>query len=536
MTTTDSTPAGGETYGIPPEVYARRKAILATMCGCLVIIVIAVSSLNVALPTLQRALGASPTQLQWIIDAYALVFAGFLLPAGALGDRFGRKGTLQIGLTLFAVCSAIASQATSATMLIGARAVMGIGAALVMPATLSIVQNSFPPHERNKAVATWAGLAGAGAALGPLMSGLVLEHFWWGAVFFVNLPLVAVVLIMSVPIVPKSKDPNGHPLDPVGALLSVLGLVGLVFAIIQGPEWGWGDGRVLGSFAAAAVFLVAFVAWELKATTPTLDPRLFKLRGFGMGSLAITTIFFAMFGMFFLITQYLQYVQGYSPLQAGVRTLPSAVMMILLSPRNPAIVARLGVRTTMRVGFIIAAAGLVQFALLGVHTPYWHLALGIMCTGTGMALVMPPATTGIISSLPLSKAGVGSAVNDVTREVGGAIGIAVLGSVLNSLYSSKLDLSGVTAKVPPPFAPQLAKVTPVIREGVGPAFGVAQEVRRTAGPVGEPVAAAIHAAASQAFTSSMSVAFYVAAAVLVVSGGVATSFIPDQSAVGAQAH
>src|SRR5690606_15903827 len=261
----------------------------AVMCISLVLIVVAVSSLNVAIPTIQQQLGASSTELQWIIDAYALVFAGFLLPAGALGDRFGRKGALQIGLVVFGTCAVAASFATSPAQLIAARAVMGIGAALVMPATLSIIQSSFPPHERAKAVATWAGLAGAGGALGPLLSGLMLKWFWWGSVFFINLPLVAVLLYLSWRIVPTSKDPHGHPLDPVGSTLSVLGLVALVFGIIEGPEWGWLSTGTLVAFALAVVFLVGFVLWELRVEHPTLDPRLFRLRGFGMGSAGITT-------------------------------------------------------------------------------------------------------------------------------------------------------------------------------------------------------------------------------------------------------
>ncbi|HKY14496.1 MAG TPA: MFS transporter, partial [Microthrixaceae bacterium] len=387
-----------ETYGIPPDVYHRRKAILAVLCLSLVIIVVAVSSLNVAIPTLQRELGATPTQLQWIIDSYALVFAGFLLPAGALGDRFGRKGALIFGLVVFGVCAGLASQATSPEMLIAMRAMAGLGAAFIMPATLSIVTNSFPVHERQKAIATWAGLAGAGGAIGPIVSGLLLEHFWWGSIFFVNIPLIALLLVLTVFIVPTSKDPAGHPLDPIGAGLSVVGLVALVFAIIEGPEWGWLSPEVLAVFATAAIFLVGFVVWELRTTNPTLDPRLFKLPGFGMGSLAICLSFFCMFGMFFLLTQYLQFVEGDSPLMAGVKTLPSAAVLVLISPRSPVIVGRLGVKHTIRLGYLCSALGFVGMALLVEGTPYWHFAVSIMLIAAGIGLVMPPATSSIISS------------------------------------------------------------------------------------------------------------------------------------------
>ncbi len=532
MTAADTYP---ETFGIPPDVYDRRKVILSVLCLSLVIVVMAVSSLNVAIPTIQRELGASPTQLQWIIDAYALVFAGFLLPAGALGDRFGRKGALQIGLAIFVVSNAVMSQATSPTMLIGFRAVAGLGAALIMPATLSIITNSFPPHERGKAIATWAGLAGAGGAIGPILSGLLLEHFWWGSIFFINIPFVAVLLVLVWKLVPTSKDPDGHALDPIGAVMSVVGLVALVFGIIEGPEWGWVSPGVIAAFTVAIVFLVGFVYWELRTPTPTLDPRLFRLPGFGMGSLAITLSFFCLFGMFFLVTQYLQFVHGDSPLLAGVKTLPSAVMLVLVSPRNPLIVARLGVRKTLRLGFGFITLGLVGFANLQVDTAYWYFALSIMCLATGLALVMPPSTTAIISSLPLAKAGVGSAVNDVTREVGGAIGIAVLGSILNSLFNSQIDLGGVASQVPQPGQQNFGAVRPIIEEGIGPAFGVANEVARAPFPGAGQVAEAIREAARLAFTDAMSVAFYVAAGVAFVAAIIVTTRIPDETAMG-QSH
>lgn len=521
------------TFGIHPEVYQRRRAILAVLCLSLVLIVVAVSSLNVALPTIQQALGASPTELQWILDAYALVFAGFLLPAGALGDRFGRKGALQVGLVIFGVSAAVGSQVTSAGALIAVRAVMGIGAALVMPATLSIIQSSFPPHERAKAVATWAAFAGAGAALGPPLSGLILEtNWWWGAVFIVNLPLVVLLLGLSIRIVPTSKDPEGHALDPVGAVLSVFALVTLVFGIIEGPEWGWTDPRVLAAFGAAVLFGAAFVAWELRVDAPTLDPRLFRLPGFSMGSMSITFTFFCMFGMFFLVTLYLQYVKGYTPLQAGVSGLPSAAMMIAISPRSPAITARLGIRTTLRVGYTLAALGFLQLASLDPSSPYWRVGLAFVFTGSGIALVMPPSTSSIISALPLSKAGVGSAVNDVTREVGGALGIAVLGSVLNSLYTARVDLEGVRALVPPAGRPRFEAAATAITSGIGPAEGVARTVASEDFPGAAQLAEAIRTAARSAFSGAMTVAFLVAAGVVVVAAIVVTRFIPDRVEMG----
>ncbi len=266
-----------DTYGIDPVIYHRRWTILAVLCISLVTIVVAVSSLNVAIPTIIKQLGANSTESLWIIESYALVFAGVLLPAGALGDRFGRKWALLVGLVIFGVMAVVASQSGSPAQLIAARAVMGIGAALIMPATLSIIANVFPPHERQRAIATWAGLAGAGGAIGPLTSGAVLSlGWWWGAVFLVNVPLVLLLIGLTVWIVPNSSNPNGEKLDPLGALLSVAALGSLVFGIIEGPEWGWGSARVLGAFGVAVVAGVGFVVWGLRAREPMLDPRMFS--------------------------------------------------------------------------------------------------------------------------------------------------------------------------------------------------------------------------------------------------------------------
>lgn len=528
----DEAPAGGphltgagtgppgdaqDTFGIPPDVYARRRVILAVLCLSLVIVVIAVSSLNVAIPTLVTSLGADDTELKWIVDGYALVFAGFLLPAGALGDRFGRRGALQIGLVIFGVGALVSSRVTDADQLIATRAVMGLGAALVMPATLSIITNSFPAHERPRAIATWAGFAGAGAALGPIVSGVLLAHFWWGSVFFVNIPLVLVLLVLSVLVVPTSRDPDGHPLDPVGALLSVAALGLLVGAIIQAPDWGWLDGRTLAMFAGAVVFGFAFVAYEVRTPNPMLDPRLFRLRGFAMGSLAISSAFFCLFGMFFVLTQYLQFVKGYPPLRAGFATLPSAVTLVVVSPRSPRLVERIGIRPVLRLGFTLSAAGFLGMATLGVSSPYWHLALSLVCTASGLGLVMPPATASIVSSLPLAKAGVGSAVNDVTREVGGAIGLAVMGSLVTTFYRSGMTERLAGLPVPPDKAE-------VVSQSVGKAIGASRALAEN--PATADAAATLRSAADQAFTHATPAAFGVAAGMALLAALVIPSLMP----------
>lgn len=511
-----------DTYGIDPVIYHRRWTILAVLCISLVTIVVAVSSLNVAIPTIIKQLGANSTESLWIIESYALVFAGVLLPAGALGDRFGRKWALLVGLVIFGVMAVVASQSGSPAQLIAARAVMGIGAALIMPATLSIIANVFPPHERQRAIATWAGLAGAGGAIGPLTSGAVLSlGWWWGAVFLVNVPLVLLLIGLTVWIVPNSSNPNGEKLDPLGALLSVAALGSLVFGIIEGPEWGWGSARVLGAFGVAVAAGVGFVVWGLRAREPMLDPRLFRLRGFAMGSLAITTAFFCMFGTYFLLAQYLQFVHGYTALGSAVRTLPAAVVMVIVSPRSPKIVARFGVRTAVRGGFLAITAGFIGMSTLGVDTPYWQLVVFLVTMSAGMATLMAPASGMIVSSLPLSKSGVGSAVNDVTREVGGALGIAIMGSVLASGFSSKM--ADRIKDLPIPAGPR-----ELIEDSIGKAFGVSDEAVRS-GLIPRSAGELIHDSAREAFVNGSRIAFFVAAAVAAVGALVAGNLIPDET-------
>jgi EmrB/QacA subfamily drug resistance transporter len=504
-----------DTFGVDPDVYARRWWILGTLCISLVTIVLAVSSLNVAIPRIQAELGASGTELQWIIDAYALVFAGMLLPAGALGDRFGRKGTLHIGLVVFGISALVASAADDPTQLIAARTAMGVGAAFIMPSTLSIIVNSFPFHERPKAIAFWAAFAGVGGALGPISSGVLLDHFWWGSVFFANVPLVLLLLVLSARIVPTSKDPNGHPLDPIGAFLAVAGLVALVFAVIEAPEAGWASALTLGALAAAVVLLVAFVRWELRHRTPMLDPRLFRLPGFAAGSAAVTLAFFSIFAMFFLLTQYLQFVKGYSPLGAGLRVLPNACAMILVAPRAPQVVLRFGVRTTMRTGFLLTSVGFALLSTVREATPDGLVFVALVCIGSGMALTMPGASQHIIGALPLSKAGVGSAVNDVTREVGGAVGIAVAGSIVATVYRQASFLEQI------PEEPR-----EIAAGSIGQTFGVARRALDD-GFLDRAQFDRVIAAAGDAFTDGTRLAFGLMAVVAMLAAFTITRVIPD---------
>ena len=363
MTSTFVTPVRARPLHEDPRIHARRWFLLAMMCLSLVLVVMSVSGLVTAIPTMQEALGASASQVAWILDAYAIVFAGSLLTAGALGDRFGRKRALLAGLVVFGSGSLVAGLASDAGQVIAGRAVMGIGAALVMPATLSIITTIFPPEERNRAIGVWAGFAGAGGAIGPIVSGALLESYWWGSAVLVNLPLVAVTFIAIWTYAPESRDESETPLDPVGAVLSLTGLGALVFTIIQGGENGWTTTPVVVAAVVAAVALTAFVRWERRSTHPMLPLAFFRDRRFSVGSAVVTVAFFVMFGFFFLTTQYLQFARQYSPLEAGLALLPLPIVFVAVSPRSAVLAARFGAGRVMATGLVVIAGGFLILEL-----------------------------------------------------------------------------------------------------------------------------------------------------------------------------
>ncbi len=342
--------------------YQRRWLTLAVLSLSLVIIGLDNTILNIALPTLQRDLGASASELQWMVDGYVLVFAGLLLTMGALGDRFGRGGALTAGLVIFGGASLIASETATAGQLIAARSMMGIGGALIMPATLSIITDVFPREERGKAIGIWAGVAGAGIGLGPIVGGFLLEYFWWGSVFLVNLPIVLTALIAGYFLVPTSRDPEATPLDIPGAVLSMVAIASLVYAIIEGPSEGWTSGLVLGGFAIAAVFGIAFLVVELRTRYPMLNLSFFANRRFSGGATAIGIAFFSLFGVVFVLTQYLQFVQGYTALEAGIRTAPIAIGMIIGSSQAPRVVEKIGTTRVVSAGLVVLALTLASYS------------------------------------------------------------------------------------------------------------------------------------------------------------------------------
>jgi EmrB/QacA subfamily drug resistance transporter len=452
----------------------RRWLILGVLCFSLLVIVLDNSILNVALPSIVRELDATNTQLQWIVDSYTLVFAGLLLTAGSLGDRFGRRPALQVGFVLFGLGSLASAMATSPNMLIFSRAFMGIGGAFIMPATLSIITNVFPTRERGKAIGIWAATAGLGAALGPLTGGFLLEHFYWGSVFLVNLPIVIFGLVAGVFLIPDSKDPSAPRLDPVGAVLSIVGLALVLFSIIEAPRNGWTDPVTVVCFLVGAAVLGGFAWWELHSSHPMLDFNFFRNPRFSAASAAITLTFFAMFGSLFLFSQYLQFVLGYTPLQTGIRLLAVAIPMIIVAPLSPRFVHRFGTKYVVAAGMSLSTIALILLSFLATDSTYPQLVWRLVILSCGLALTMAPATESIMGSLPLAKAGVGSAVNDTTRQVGGALGVAVLGSVFNSIYTSSVT-DALSASTLPASAIDAAK------DSVGGALGVAASIGGAAG-------------------------------------------------------
>ena len=416
-----------------------RWAALGVLCASLLAIVIDNTIVNVALPTLVRDLDADVSDLQWVVDAYTLVFAGLLLLAGALGDRFGRRRTLLAGLAVFGGASAFAAYAGGVDALIAARAVMGAGAAFIMPATLSLLVSVFTDaRERAMAIGIWAATAGLGVALGPVLGGFLLDHFWWGSIFIVNVPLTAIAIVAGRRFIPESRDPIARRIDWTGAGLSGVGLVAFVWAIIEAPSKGWTSAPVLVAGALAAAALVAFVVRQRRIEEPLLDVRLFKNPRFTAASSTITVLFFALFGFLFLSTQYLQFVLGYSPSAAGVRVLPYAGAMIVFAPLSSKLVARFGTKGVAATGMLLFATGLAVAATLTTSSGYGPLAIALLFMGAGMGLAGAPATESIMGSLPPARANIGSAVNDTARELGGALGVAIVGSIMSSLYGGAL--------------------------------------------------------------------------------------------------
>ncbi|HKB20184.1 MAG TPA: MFS transporter [Gaiellaceae bacterium] len=477
----------------------------------LVIIGLDNTVMNVALPSIQAELGVSGSMLQWIVDAYLLAFAGLLLATGNLGDRHGRKRALQAGLVVFTLASVGGAFAATGGQLITARAVMGIGGALIMPATLSIIMDVFPQAERGKAMGVWAGMAAIGVGLGPLIGGTVIELFSWPAVFWINVPVALTALVLGLRIVPESRDPNPGALDTPGVLLSVTGLTSLVWAIIEAPQRGWTDPLIIGAFAAAFVLGVLFVRRQLRARSPLLDLGLFKRPAFSVGSLAISSAFFALFGLIFLTTQFLQVVQGRSAIETGLVMLPLAFGLVIGSGLSHKVTLKVGAPTQVAAALTTVALVIASVTLWQPDTSTWILALFFFVAPLAMGNVMAPATVAVMSAVPEAKAGVGSAMNDVNRQVAGALGVAVIGSVSSSLYSSKVD--SATAGLPPGAAHTAA-------DSIGGAGGVAAHLPPSAA---EPLVTAAQAA----FTDGVGLALLIGSGIMLAAAVLVRRYLPD---------
>jgi EmrB/QacA subfamily drug resistance transporter len=498
-------------------VHRRRWAILAILSLSVFLVVVDNTIVNVALPTLSRELGATTSELQWIVDAYSLVFAGLLLVGGSLGDRLGRKGALQIGLVAFGLTSVLAALSDSPAQLIAARGAMGVGAALVFPATLAILTNVFTdPGERAKAIGMWAGVSGLAVALGPVTGGWLLQHFWWGSVFFVNLPIVIAALVAGQLLLPTSRDPGAGRFDPLGFVLSVVAVSALVYTVIEAPQRGWTSTATIAGFALAAALITAFVAWERRRESPMLDVRVFTNPRFSAASAAVAVAFFALFGFIFLVTQYFQFVRGYSTLSAGVHTLPFAVAAGMASPIAPRFVARAGTSRVVAAGLVLMAAGFVVAATTNEHSSYWfHVVPAMVLMASGLGLTTAPSTEAIMGALPREKAGVGSAVNDTTRELGGTLGVAVVGSVFASVYGPNLADALRGMPIPGP-------ALDAARESMAGAFVVAEQAPAEAQPI-------IVDAARDAFVDGLAFGSLAAAAAAALGAIVVLKFLPAGS-------
>jgi EmrB/QacA subfamily drug resistance transporter len=506
----------------PETVYRRRWLTLLVLCISLIVITLDNTILNVAIPTLARpgeqgGLDASASELQWIVDAYVLVFAGLLLTAGSLGDRFGRYRFLAFGLAVFGIGSALSAFASSPGMLIATRGLMGVGGAFIMPSTLSIITNVFTnPAERGKAIGVWAGVSALGIGLGPITGGFLLQHFWWGSVFIVNVPIVIAGLVLGYALVPESRDPSHSALDPVGALLSIAALGSILWAVIEAPSHGWTAPEILTGFAIGSALLAVFLVWELRSSHPMLDMHFFENPRFSAASGAITLVFLSLFGTLFLMTQYLQSVLDYSTIKAGAVLLPQAGMLMVFAPMSNTWVQRFGNKRVVTTGLLLVTASFVLFTTLEPSSAALHVIAITMLMGLGMANVMAPCTDSIMGSLPRAKAGVGSAVNDTTRQMGGAIGVAVFGSLMASHFTRSITdkIGGV---VP-------ASLFEQVKDNVGEAVGVARQA-----PAARPFSDQIISAANDSFVSGIHIIGLVAAGITLLAAVGVALFLPARA-------
>ncbi len=507
----------GRTQDVADKIHRRRWLILGVVVISLIAIVLDNTVLNVALKIIAEpkvGLGASQSQLEWGINSYTLVFAGLLFTFGVIGDRIGRKRMLTFGMAMFGIFSLLTAYSHSPDQLIWARAAMGLGAAAVMPQTLSIISNVFDPRERARAIGIWAIAVGIGIAIGPVVGGLLLAHFWWGSVFLINVPITALGVLAILLLVPESRNPNPGRIDYVGVAASIAGLVLLVYGIIQGGEKGsWIHWDVLGTSAAGLAVLVAFGWYETRLSHPSLDVRLFRDPRLSSAIAALALVFFGMMGAFFFLSFYLQGVRGYTPLAAGLLTLPFAAGQMLMAPRSAKLVGRYGAKAVGASGLLLVAVALAGYQALGTTTPIWVLGVIFFVQGAGMGAVMPSATEAVMSVVPRERAGSGSALTNTARQVAGALGVAVLGSILAQAYRSQLS-------------PHLAALAPAARSAATGSITATQTVASELGTAG----VRLDGFADSAFVHAMHVTTLVSAAITLAGALVVLIWMPGRAA------
>lgn len=514
----DVAPASSETP-VRHRHHDRRWLVLPVLCLSVFLVVVDNTIVNVALPSLSRDLGASTSALQWIVDAYSLAFAGLLLAGGGIGDRLGRKRVMQTGLAFFGLFSILAAMSHSTGQLISARALMGVAAAFVFPATLAILTEIFTDHsERQKALGIWGATSGIAVAFGPIVGGALLEHFWFGSIFLVNVPIVLVTLVSGHFLIPRSDRDTARRFDTRGVVVSTFGVTLLVLAIIQGPQWGWTSPATLGCFAGAAVLLAVFTRLELRTAEPLLDVRVFAVPRFSSGAASIAVAFFCLFGFIFVITQYFQFVKGYSTLSAGVHTLPFAIVAAVFTPIGAVLALRVGTRLVVGAGLLFMAGGLVLSGL--TSTPqaayFGPVITAMVLLALGLSFITAPATEAVMGSLAPEQVGAGAAVNNTTRELGGTLGVAVLGSVFASAYAPRT--LHALAGYPVPAAAREAA-----RQSVAAALAVVGHAPAAVQPT-------IRTAVFGAFGSGLEAACMVGAGVAFIGALVAFAFLPGRSA------
>lgn len=499
--------------GINPAAYSRRWWILGTLCLTLLGVMLANSSLNMALPMMAKDLQLSQLDLTWVVNVYTLAFASLLFIAGAVGDRYGRKIAMQAGLTIFTLGSLYAGfMAQTGVELIVARVIMGIGAAFVMPTTLSIINNTFPKGERARAVAIWGAVAGVGMMFGSVISGILLENFTWHSLFYFSAIIAIVGLVANQYLAHESRDENETPVDWLGGVLSSVAVFGIVYGITEAPSLGVTDPLVATSLIGGAVALIGFVLWELKTKTPMLDMSLFKNRSFAISSLTLTLVFLAMSGVFFSMSQLMQLVIGYSPLESSLRTIPLMLPMMFISPLVPSLVKKIGARFTIGTGLLLTSLAFLFMSTWTQDMTYWNLFSTMFVMMLGITFAMTPGTNILMASVPRNRSGMGSAMNDTTRELGGALGVAILGAILSAAYTNSI-------------AETASRFPDQVRDALESSLAVAIQVAEQLGPAADSVISA----AKDAFMTGVSSAAQVAAVIIFVAALIALFGLPKHT-------